>query len=377
MLPEPEDGEDVNDSNRERLALQVIQGMTLPNLLRVLARNDFKVDARCFGRLAYLTAFGVFNSVFGAYETIFNSKDIEATSVDQAPLFVIGHWRSGTTHLHNLLACDPNLCCPTSYQALFPRHFVFSQAGGFLFDLIAPGKRPMDNVAFSSGTPHEDEFGLAALSTVSPYLRFWFPVTGNSAYTSLDPAQWPPELHEQWKRAFMTFLKKMSLSESGRVCLKSPPHMGRIALLHELFPEARFIHIVRDPYTVYTSTHHLWRTSLAFSHLQVPPPEVVDEIILSWYEELFSIFERDRGLLPPNRLHEVKFEDLERAPLDVMSDAYASVELEGFDEAAPLIERYVSSLADYRKNRHDISEKIRETVRNRWGFVFDRYGYDR
>ncbi len=159
---------------------QIIQGMTLRTLLEVLARNDFQVDRQCLGRLAYLVVLGVFNSIYGACETYFNTEDIEAVKIEHAPLFIIGHWRSGTTHLHNLLSMDENFSCPTAYQALFPHHFVFSQAGGVLFNLLAPTKRPMDNVAFSADTPHEDEFAIAAHCAISPYLQIFFPVTATT-----------------------------------------------------------------------------------------------------------------------------------------------------------------------------------------------------
>src|SRR5687768_18104609 len=44
-----------------------------------------------------------------------------------------------------------------------------------------------------------------------------------------------------------------------RSILKSPPHTCRVPTLLRLFPDARFVHIVRDPYAVYPSTLHLWR----------------------------------------------------------------------------------------------------------------------
>ena len=45
-----------------------------------------------------------------------------------------------------------------------------------------------------------------------------------------------------------------------RLVLKSPPHSARIRILKELFPDALFVHIVRDPYVVFSSTVHLWKT---------------------------------------------------------------------------------------------------------------------
>ncbi len=361
---------------KEKLARpQVIQGMTLGTLLKVLARNDFHVDRGCLGRLAHLCILAVFNSIYGACESFFNTDDIQAVSIEHAPLFVIGHWRSGTTHLHNLLSLDENFTAPTAYQCLFPGHFVFSQVGGLLFNLIAPKKRPMDNVPFASYVPHEDEFALAADAAVSPYMKILFPVTGDAPYSELDPTRLGHESLDQWKQSLTLFLKKLTLSEKRRIVLKSPPHLGRVALLLEMFPDAQFVHIVRDPYVVYRSTWKLWQDSLFFSHLQVPDRELVDEIILSWYEELFALFDRDRRLIPQGALHEMKFEDLEQRPLDALSALYEELSLPGFDPFQKRAAAYLESISNYEKNAHTMDELSREKVSRRWRDTFDRYEY--
>lgn len=358
-----------------RIRPQVIQGMTLGTLLKVLARYDFQVDRECLGRLAHLLGLGVFNSVLAACETIFNSRDINSVEITQPPLFVIGHWRSGTTHLHNLLSLDDNFTYPTAYQASFPHHFIFSQVGGMIFNFIAPTKRPMDNVAFSSFVPHEDEFGLAAYSAISPYIRILFPVTGDDGYTELDPERLPKHALEEWKQSMRVFLKKMALSEPGRVVLKSPPHLGRVKTLLEMFPDAQFIHIVRDPYTVFSSSRKLWKNSLWYAHLQVPDQDQVDEIILSWYTKLFEIYQRDRTDLPDCCLYEMKFEDLESRPLEILEEAYKKLNLKDFDVFAAKVRGYLAGLDGYRKNTHNLSEDDKQKVRARWFETFRTYGY--
>jgi omega-hydroxy-beta-dihydromenaquinone-9 sulfotransferase len=354
---------------------QVIQGMTLGTLLKVIARNGFQVDASCVGRLAYLLAFGVFNSVYGACETVFNQKDIDEVCIEHPPLFVIGHWRSGTTHLHNLLSLDENFCSPSAFQALFPHHFIFSQAGGILFNVIAPSRRPMDNVVFGSHVPHEDEFALAAATAVSPYVRVLFPVTGDPCHTHLDPERLSAVELERWKEGFILFLKKITLSEGKRIVLKSPPHLGRIRTLLELFPDAQFVHIVRDPYTVYASTKKLWRDSFAHAHLQNPSPELVEELILSWYTELFSLFERDKALIPPQGLHELRFEDLEARPVEVLAGTYEKLGLLDFEPFRRRLAAYGKSTQNYKKNLHQLDEIDRARVADRWRATFERYGY--
>ncbi len=354
---------------------QIIQGMDLPMLLKVLARHDFQVDRECYGRLAYLLALGVFNSIYGACETFFNSEDIEGAQVIENPIFIVGHWRSGTTHLHNLMSLNEDYACPTAYQALFPNHFIFSQVGGLLFNLIAPTTRPMDNVTFSANVPHEDEFALAAHCGVSPYMRTWFPVTGGGAYSEVDPNKLPPEALESWRKSFLLFLKKMALSEGKPLILKSPPHLGRVALLREMLPQSKFIHIIRNPYVIYASTHRLWDKSLGAAHLQIPSSELVDQIILSWFKEMFDLYERDKSLLPEGSLVEVKFEDLEKNPLVTLERIFDALGLKGFDKFSVRVISYLNSIKDYKKNEHILTESDKAKVRAYWAPIFERYGY--
>lgn len=356
---------------------QIIQGMTLATLLRVLARNNFQVDTQCLGRLAHLLVLGVFNHIYGSCETMFNARDIRNTTLKHPPLFVLGHWRSGTTHLHNMLSLDENLSSPTAYQALFPHHFIFTQVAGRLMDFVGPSKRPMDNVAFGSQVPHEDEFAMTALAEASPYLRILFPVTQDAGYAELDPERLPQAALEKWKQAFDLFLKKVTLSEGGRIVLKSPPHMGRVRVLLEMFPKAQFVHIVRDPYAVYLSCWRLWEAMFACAHLQIPPTELVDELILSWYVELFRLFERDKELIPPESFYEVKFEDLEARPVETMRAIYRGLDLGGYDCFEKRLVSYLESLGGYEKNSYHLDEVSRDKVSQRWGHTFDRYGYCR
>lgn len=354
---------------------QPIPGMTLGTLLEVLVRNGFRVDLPYAGRLAYLMAMGVFNSLFARCEEFFDGEEIRNVRIEHSPLFVLGHWRSGTTHLHNLLACDPSFAFPNAYQASFPRHFIFTQVGGMIFDSLAPSKRPMDNVAFSSLVPHEDEFALAGHCGVSPYVRCLFPVTANNGYTELDPCALDPRALDRWKETFVLILKKLTLSEGKRIVLKSPPHTGRIRQLLELFPDAKFVHIVRDPYRVYLSTRKLWTNTLSLAHLQAPDEGLIDEIILSWYDELFALYERDKGLIPEGALHEIKYEDLERNPLGCLERLYGELGLNGFDEACPFFAAHLESVRDYEKNVYQMDEATREKVARRWGATFETYGY--
>jgi hypothetical protein len=326
------------------------------------------------GRLAMLVAFGALNSFLEPFE---DKKAIEAERIDAPPLFVIGHWRSGTSHLHTLLGYDENFVSPTTYQCTFPRHFHYSQRrGSVTFDRLTPDTRPMDNMALAAKNPWEDEFALAALSTVSPYMRFLFPVTGDNGYSSLDPDALPDKLIEEWKRSLIYFLKSLSYwKDHKRILLKSPPHTCRVKTLLELFPEAQFVHIVRNPYEVYMSNRKLWLGTLSRVHLQIPDPETVDEIILSWYTELFSLYERDKALIPKGALHEMKYEDLIRTPGECLAGLYHELALPDFDRYWDRVALYLESIKGYKKSAYQIDQATRDKVKLRWRKTFDNYGY--
>ena len=267
---------------RRSLSQQAITGMNLSTLSRVLLRNRGRVNWRYFPRLALLLALGGLNSYLARLEQAVDGAGIAAAELTGPPVFVLGYWRSGTTHLHNLLNCDPHFTCPTSYQAMCPHHFVYSQPWGApIFNRLTPGKRPMDNVAINGATPHEEEMALAGLCGVSPSSG---PVPGLGGRRLLrrEPrrvtARGPGRLGE----GLAPLPEETQLLQGETHRLEIPPHLGRIPHLLKMFPGAKFVHIVRNPYAVYLSSQKLWRSGLSHSHLQKADAQRLDELILSW-----------------------------------------------------------------------------------------------
>jgi omega-hydroxy-beta-dihydromenaquinone-9 sulfotransferase len=355
---------------------QTIMGMSVRTLATSLWRNQGRVYWPYLPRLAFLSVLAAFNSYLSFFEEAMNGEKIAAADPVAPPIFILGYWRSGTSHLHNLLSLDPGFTCPTAYQVMFPHHFVYSQPWGVkLFNYLSPGKRPMDNVAFYGNTPHEEEMALAALTGVSPYLRILFPVTASNGYSAVDPGQLPPGALTVWQDAFRLFMKKLSFSKGKRIVLKSPPNLGRIPILLKMFPGAKFVHITRNPYVVYQSFQKNWRRGHALSHLQKPDPLVIKEVILSWYTDLFALYERDRQLIPPGDLHELRFEDLEKSPEQSLQKLYQELSLPGFEDFWPHASGYLNSLTGYQKNAYTLTEEVRALINQRWRFFFERYGY--
>jgi len=201
--------------------------------------------------------YGTLNSALGALQRVFLGRRVARTEIREHPIVIVGHWRSGTTLLHELLALDPRHTAPSTYACFPPNHFLLTRRIiPPALSWLMPSRRPVDNMPFGWHHPQEDEFALCNMGIPSPYLTIVFPnqPPRHSEYLTLDGI--PPEDLERWKRALRWFLQCVTLECGKRIVLKNPPHTSRIKILLEMFPDARFVHILRDPYVVFASTIH-------------------------------------------------------------------------------------------------------------------------
>ncbi|MGL6096207.1 MAG: sulfotransferase family protein, partial [Fimbriiglobus sp.] len=238
---------------------RVWQGCDYFAWLRLLARNRAAVEPPYWyiAGIASCLTFG--NTVLRWLQEGMYGDRIDETRV-QPPIFVIGHWRTGTTLLHELLSLDDRFTSPTTLQCVAPCSFLLSEDFYKKYlGFAVPEKRPMDNMAAGWDRPQEDEFALALLGQPSPYTDFAFPNHPPLDPGSLDLSGLTPRQLAAWKRTLLRFLKAVQFRSPGkRLVLKSPPHTARVPVLLEMFPDAKFVHIVRDPYVVYPSTVNLW-----------------------------------------------------------------------------------------------------------------------
>jgi hypothetical protein len=147
-------------------------------------------------------------------------------AVIQPPLFLLGHWRQGTTHLHNLITVDDRFAFPNNYQVLYPHTFLSTEGiSSRMVGWFLPERRPMDNVEWDMKSAQEDEFALNIASQVSPYMAWMFPRGNYERFLTLRDAS-PTEL-ARWKATFILFLKKLTWKYGRPLVLKSPTHSRR------------------------------------------------------------------------------------------------------------------------------------------------------
>lgn len=365
---------------REHLLIQcgpgVFAGITLGDWIRLLRENRFSVDLPYLPRAAAISFTAVVNSVFRQYEEFrYSAKWKDVTIL--RPLFVLGHWRSGTTHLHNLLGLDDRFACPQLYQVHYPHTFLSTEryfSGMTAFFL--PKHRPYDNVRLALNVPDEDEFAMCVLGFMSPYLTGVFPRRAEYYDQFLTLANAPAKAIDEWKSSLRVFLQKVTLRTGKPLILKSPTHTGRIKLLLEMFPDARFVHIHRDPFTVFQSYVHTYATGLPFGRLQ--RSSIVDWTarIIRQYKEIYEAFFAQRALIPADRFHELSFEQLEQDPIGELRKLYAALGLPEFAAVEPAVQAYVESLVTYRKNVFpELAPETRRQVANEWRRCFAEWGY--
>ena len=353
-------------------------GMRFGAWARLLSDGGYDITLNCVPRILGVTALTPFNSAFYYLsEAIYGSR-VERTEV-VAPIFIVGHWRTGTTFLHELLACDPANGFPTTYQCMFPNSFLLTEKlVTLLSGLILPRTRPSDNVALGFDRPQEEEFALANLGMGTPYLSLAFPRQGPKGMKYLDFEGLSDAEMAAWEDEFTRLLKRLQFAQDKRLVLKSPLHTSRIPTLLRLFPDARFIHMARSPFDVYPSTLHTWKAMGSVQGLHNPLPKDdgwLREYVFDVFQRLFETYERDRQLIPEGHLVEVRYEDLVADPRGELRRIYDTIGLGDYATAAPNVEAFLAKGKDYRRNVHTLSDEDRRTIIERWQPYFERFGY--
>jgi hypothetical protein len=310
-------------------------------------------------------------------QSLFLKRKIRETEIEQQPLFIIGHWRAGTTLLHELLILDERHTYPNSYACFVPNHYLLSKSVmPTMLKIVTPQCRPQDSMPFGWDRPQEDEFALCNMGVPSPYLSWMFPNDPPDYQEYLDMEGVSDEDLDRWKEGLLWFVKCLTLEKPKRVVLKSPPHLGRIKVLLDLFPDARFVHIYRDPYVVFASTVNLWKRLSGDEGLQKPKHEDLEEQVFSRFNRMYEAFERDRALIRPDRFCEVSYEQLVGDQIGQMERIYGELGLDGFGAVLPQLQTFVDGQADYKPNRYEIAPELRGEIARRWAPFIEKYGYE-
>lgn len=317
-------------------------------------------------------------------EWIFLSRRIRAHQIPEDPIFILGHYRSGTTYIHKLMATNQDWGIINTYNFLFPYSFswiekILKPVLQALLRLTGFKHPHFHNYDYNLDDPMEEDTYLAG--SCSPYSAFWGEMFPMKAMEYFDRNLFfeSPGMKEDWEKVYLFCIKKFSLKNKGKqLLLKNPPNTGRVRSLLKLFPDAKFIFIYRNPYQVYYSTYHLWKRTLEKMYLLQNVSEAErDEIIFQLYSKMMMQYEKDREMIPPENLVEVRYETLEKDPFTEVGRIYRHLGLPGFEIVEEELNKRLGKEKKYRKYKYTYDEGIQEKIHQQWGYFIDKWNYER
>lgn len=351
----------------------------LPKVWKELRKENhidkiYRFRARRIGFLSRLFATGFF------VQRILFSRKIRNISLEEhPPVFILGLWRTGTTHLHYLMCRDARFGYLKNHQAFtFNFSLLSLDRLNKILSIFVPGRRPQDDVRVTLDDPAEEEQALCTTSTRSSIHSFFFPK--NRSYVHkyhLFEGISEKEKH-QWKQDYLSLLKGIVYyGKKKDLLLKNPHNTGRVKELLELFPQAKFIFIHREPSTVFRSTRKLYNRMISSQFLQHCSQGEIEQIILEDNALILRKYLSERKLIPEGHLVEVAFDELESAPMAAMEKIYTQLGLQGFEAAAPRMKDYLDSVSNYQRNTYrPLPQPLLTRIQAKWSFWYKEFGYN-
>ena len=367
----------VRGRGRAHRVFHPLAGADLPTLCTVLYRNGGAAPRRAHVAAVALGS-AVLRLPFTLAERAALAWRLSREPPLPAPVFIVGHWRSGTTHLANVLSRShrfgilPPIAVGLPWEALGLARLI-----GPTIERYVPRNRLIDDLALTPDSPQEDELALANMTPLSYYHGIYFP---RALEANFDRGLFLDGCSEAqiqaWARALRQYVAKMTLHQGRRpLLIRNPVYSTRIPLLRALWPDARFIHIHRNPYAVYDSSRRMFATLFRELALQDSPLDV-DALVLRTYPRLMTRLLDDAATLPRGSFAEIRFETFQQAPLRELERVFRDLALPGFAEAREGYSRYLESVSGYRTAAHRLSPAELDRVAKSWRYFIEHWGYD-
>ncbi|MDW3208492.1 MAG: sulfotransferase [Reichenbachiella sp.] len=353
--------------------ISTLSGSTFSNYVRAIKSG--RVEWRYYHKVLLTGLVCGLATPFHFWERL---REIEKPKGSKSPLFIIGHWRSGTTFLHNLLCQDPNAAYVSTYQSLFPNNMHSKIIFKNFMKMNMPDKRPSDNVRLGIDLPQEDEFALGNWQRLSFYDFFYFPDQFEVLFDRTVEFKGVEQKDiDEWKSAYQGLIRNTQKHGQGNYpILKNPVNTGRVDKLLELFPNAKFLHIYRNPVVVYLSIKKFFLSLFPTLQFQHTTEKQLVDLIMQLYPRLMKRYLDQRHLIPKGQLYELCFEDFEKEPMQYTHEIFSQLNHSNWDEAKAQIQKYLEAQSDYQKNSYQISRFELDRVVKKWAFAFEAFDYD-
>lgn len=351
-------------------------GANLSTLLGMFWKYRKQIEWRFYPKCFVLVIMVLLYTPFIWWERFRWNKKIKEVEV-KAPIFILGHQRSGTTYLHYLLGKDPQFGFLSVKESFMPWLYLsFEKVLQRMLGNRMPNKRPMDNLRLSVDMPTEPEYSLGNMTWATMLPGYYFPKMMYWAFQQFVLFE-DEKAEEAWQKSFKYFMQKLTLKFGNKqLIIKAPENLSRVNSILNVFPDAKFIHIYRDPYRVYFSTERLYTITLPMVALQHWTQETVNDFILKSYKDMFLKYFESRKQIPEGSLAEIKYEDFIGNEMETLRTAYQKLGLE-FENSASHIQAEVKSYEGYQTNKYEYDKKRMDEVYAAWEPVFKELGYQK
>lgn len=310
---------------------------------------------------------------------------LENTDPERAPVFIIGHWRSGTTYTHTLLSQDPGFVYQTKYQNFFSDNFLttedfFKPFISKTIDFFSPVKKWQSSISKSMNLDTPSESDTALISEISEYTYHWAHLFPKAYEEYFNKYLFCEDLSEEelknWQNTMRTMISKAYLRRPhGRLLIKNPGDTARIKYLLDIYPDARFVFIHRNPYEVFYSNLKLWSLVQQSVAMQQISEDEKKQIVLSVYSKLHQHYLEQKKLLKPHQLIELGFDEISDEPLQAVEKIYNQLSLKGFNDAYPWIRNFLNEQPPRRNQQYEFKKEDLRLINEYWESAFKQWNY--
>lgn len=286
------------------------------------------------------------------------------------PIFILGHWRSGTSHLQNLIVQDPRNTTTSIYQFLFFDNYFLSEK--WL-------KKPLNSFCRIFKIPYSFQKTLMNLDLPGELESAMCSMCSSSSYTwgHIFPSQfekWSNQFialndtrnAESWIEDYDYLIRKLSYGSKGKqVIVKSPGDTARVEVLLKKYPSAKFIYIHRDPIDVFHSSKYLWNVIQQQNSFQRISDDEIDHIVIKTYKLVIDTYLKSRSSIPEGQLVEISFTQIQQAPLETMKTIYKLLSLGDFPENK--LQPFIKKNESFKISHYKISPELLSKLNQEWG----------
>lgn len=276
------------------------------------------------------------------------------------PTVILGVPRSGTTFLHNLLAHDPANLVPRCWQTIYPypdrgRTSAYSRSKAVArqfasFLRLVPELQSLHPLEADAAQECIEITGQVIQS-----LRF------DTTHYVPAYAEWLEGAgHVEAYRFHKRFLQHLQHQNgAGRWVLKSPDHIFALNALREVYPDARFVFVHRDPMRVLPSVARLTHVLRHPFTRKVDLMQIGRQVSDRWAEGAQLLIDASETLkVSPERVSHVQYRDLVRDPFKTVTAIYKHFGWTLTDQASARLRRAIDERPNggYGRNEYRVED---------------------